>query len=422
MKKASQGLGAACNTTDKRCNAGLQCYRGRCAKSCDPSKPAPGDCASTQHCIRSSPQGVCVDKCDPAKGVVKGSDCKDGFYCGASTTYKPGYCRSLPDYKKKGTKQLGEDCSNFTTTKFCDGDKGLYCKFPKCSKACNPRTGGKECASTEECVEDTTYSYLGGGCLAKATQKEGEDCDGVSKRCVTGLICSSKKCARKCDTSKPNASGCKAGERCISVPGGGACASASKKLNESCSSTELCVSGLECILFDRTKNLSFCKKVCDPTAATSGCPANTSCLGISSSNPKAGACIDKRQQSRKKGENCLSGDPSKPEYNDCLKDLGCSASTNKCEDGGKKYEACGATSGSKPCASQYTCAGSSRTRKYFCLDKCDPKASGTCGSGFKCVPISSGGVCAQTCSADSDCTVAGKTCTDAGASIGKICL
>ena len=422
LKKASQGLGDICDSSNKRCNAGLQCYRSRCAKQCDPSKTAPGDCTATQHCYRSFPKGVCLGKCDPAKGVVKGSSCKDGYYCNKSATYKPGFCRTLPDNKKKGSKQLGEGCSNFTATKFCDGGKGLYCKFPKCTKACNPRTGGKECSSTEECVEDTSYSYLGGACLGKAVQKEGDACDGVSKRCATGLICSSKKCARKCDRTKPNASGCKSGERCVSVTGGGACVAASQKINDACSTTKLCVSGLECVTFDRTKNLSFCKKACDPSATTSGCASGTSCRSLSTSNPKSGACVDLRKNSRKKGETCLSGDPSKPEYHDCVKDLGCSTSTNKCEDGAKLYAACGASTGTKPCASQFTCAGSRRTNKYFCLKKCDPKASSSCGAGFKCVPISSGGVCAQICSANTDCTVAGKTCTALSTALGKLCL
>jgi len=371
--KKTQGpkkFGEKCNDLlpGQACDAksGLYCSSNlTCQKVCDPTKGTKTNaaCDKDQQCaldvFRSHLGGGCISLCNPAQGSTLNKACKAGTYCKLDTrTFKPGYCAKLSP-KQKGTRKLGENCSNFNPALACDGSKDLFCNINKCAKACDPRkgiSGNSLCGSNEDCNESGNYSHLGGVCVPKATQKENELCD-ASKRCLTGLVCYNYSSAQK---------------------------------------------------------VALCQKKCDP--AKPSCPTGSTCKPM---GPAVHVCVANIELKQKKGDACLSGDPRKTSYHDCAKGLGCNK--NKCVDGKKLYSACGGTTGDV-CSSELVCLGSRTLKRYYCLNSCDPAAP-KCSTGFKCIRINGSrhpGSCAQTCTADSDCKTYGKSCVSVG-SQGKIC-
>ena len=160
--KPTQREGERCNS-QKICIKGLGCFRGICRKLCD---PAQNNCTSGQKCYKdfSSGKGYCVIVCNPRKAIL-GPPCPTRHYCNPSSTVSPGYCDGLPEFKK-GTKKLGEYCSNFTPSQYCDGSQQLYCRYPKCVKACDPLKGkinNPNCKMGQIC-NISISSPLGGYC------------------------------------------------------------------------------------------------------------------------------------------------------------------------------------------------------------------------------------------------------------------
>ena len=356
--KASQKEGDACSSTN-RCLAGLYCYSSKCVKECDPKKATP----------------------------VTNTDCPSGSYCySSSSTNKGGYCKTFPDNKKTGTGVLGDDCSNYTTTKFCDGSKGFYCNFPKCALVCDPKKGTKtnpDC-NGGECKEETTYSYLGGYCIPKPatpTQKVGQECDDLNKVCLAGLKCHKfdttaklGKCMAECGTGKP---ACQAGFECKSSR----CLPERKrqrKLGEACEGK-------------------------DPTKVEwHACGRCAKCVTTGSSGGKT--CVQACDPAKK---SCAAGEE-------------CDAALGICVKVAAQGQPCGTSLGVK-CKTGLMCVGTA-TNGYHCLNTCDPAAA-KCAPKYRCVPLSSGGgACALSCSTFADCTY-GKVCEDPGSSLGyKICL
>ncbi len=366
------------------CSANLFCFDNVCLKKCDPKK---NDCAQDELCypLRTG-GGVCRKTCDPTKGKVNNPACPKMYYCYTNTTLKKSYCRKLPD-KKQGPKQLGEDCSNYTPSKFCDGSKGLICKYPKCVKACDPGKGkdnNPDCGPNEECLEETFYSYLGGYCSPKPTQKEGEPCDKTTKRCVQGLVCYQdvchKKCTKdadcgqnlacykyynacvtKCDPKKARLGPpCKQGFYCSSsssVPPG-YCKPlpkkkvGPKKLGEDCSNftkSRFCDGNADLVcLFPK------CAKACDPLKGENNnpnCKANEVCTFYINSH-LGGVCKPKPTQKE--------GDPCNSTTKRCIKGLVCKSNVCVPLCDPKKARL------GPPCKQGYYCASSSITPPGYC--------------------------------------------------------
>ncbi len=375
VSKGSKNIGEACNSTDQRCKSGLICYNSICYKKC--SKDS--DCSSSQACY--SYRNICVTKCDPKKGTF--ASCTSGYYCTSSSVVSPGYCNHLPP-KKKGPKKLGETCSNYTSSQFCNGDAGLVCNYPKCVKACDPRKtsngSNPACSSSEECIEDTSISFLGGKCVSKGTKKLGEACNSTDKRCISGLYCYSGKCVGTCDPAKATPAtnpDCSTGTYCYTYSSsskGGICKplppkqKGPKKLGEACStytSSRFCNgdAGLVC-------KYPKCVKACDPRKTSNGsnpaCSSSEECIEDTSISFLGGYCLLKG--TKKVGEACNSTDKR------CLPGLSC--------DSGFCYKSCANSS----CTSPKACYPYGK----ICVDKCDPAKNKitTCPQGYYCASTS----------------------------------
>jgi hypothetical protein len=273
VRPKTQNKGDKCLTGDPSdptwadCKEGLMCKSGVCAdapkktrklsESCllsNPADPGYDDCIDGLICSANK----CVDKCDINKATpATNPDCPPGFFC--SGTGANTMCKALPEKKTSGTKQLGEDCSNVTAANFCDPSKDLFCNFPKCAKACDPRQGtttNPSCTANEECVEITTYSHLGGGCLPKPSQQKGAVCNTTDKRCIAGLTCYWDHCGQTCDAAKPQPSDCASDEWCITA--GKVCAKKCDPANGTSTNTA-CGQGTYCAAHSTTYKPGHCR-------------------------------------------------------------------------------------------------------------------------------------------------------------------
>lgn len=406
-----------------------------CSKFATPEKPEYHACEDKLECF----QGKCQDGCDPSKGQSTNPVCKEGFFCNGQGTR--GVCAALPT-KKQGTKKIGEACSNVTKERFCDGDKGLFCNYPKCAKACDPRKGkdgNTACGANEECIEETSYSFLGGVCLAKASKKEGETCNSTDQRCLSGLNCHFGRCGKACDGKKPQPDVCGADSWCYTTgdicvkkcdPQDGVTANAkcavghfcrsstttykpgycrplpgfkqgTKQLNEACSSLTanlLCDGAKKLYCYTSSKT---CQKACDfRKGATSnpGCSAGEECTE-SITSPLGGVCLP--QASQKLGEVCNSTDKRCTAQLKC--DLGHCAKV--CDSKKPQPDVCAAT---EFCNTTNTC----RT-------KCDPKkgvvGNTACSAGQYCRGVTAGtakpGYCSYLPKKTTGTKKAGETCS-----------
>lgn len=385
LAKATQKEGEVCDNSSKRCLTGLRCSGGKCIRSCTSSKPQPAECKSDEVCY----VGTCVKKCDPANGVTGNSACGSTFYCVKSSTYKPGYCRALPEFKK-GPVGLGESCSNVTASKFCDGSKKLFCKYPNCVKACDitkGKTGNADCGSGDECVEDTS-SPIGGRCLPKATQTTGQECNSNTKRCVSGLNCYSGFCEKACDSTKPQPGGCGGNQFCYTS--GKVCVNKCDPANGTVGNSA-CGSGFYCVKSTSTYKPGYCRRL--PTKKVGPKKEGESCSNFSSSSYCDGnaglVCYSSK---------CAKGcDPSKGKDNNpaCGSNSTCETYTSSSHLGGvcrpkpsqQVDQECDGSN--KRCVTGLTCI--TFGAKAYCQKNCDPTKTGECGADYKCEKLRSGG-------------------------------
>lgn len=201
VSPATQKDGDFCDFTDKRCQAGLVCFRGLCRPGCEldkgrqnnPACPKPSEYVCNELNDSGKREGVCLERCEPYKGV---GACPVGSFCFG------GFC--LPSQGPPSGKGVaGEACSGSTGVA-CDGSKGLFCpvsfSLPKCSKACDPRkgeVGNVSCGTGENCIEDND-SYLQGRCIPPPSRKVNETCDSQELRCMGNLLCVQGVCHKPC--------------------------------------------------------------------------------------------------------------------------------------------------------------------------------------------------------------------------------
>lgn len=285
------------------CVSGLTCFQKVCYTSCTPADTSP--CTATELCWeydQFDKKGVCQTKCDTAHGVTAGTECAEGFYCNPDLTNKPGLCKALPAVTQ-GTVLAGQECSNYTSTKFCDGSKDLFCNASslKCAKACDPRAGIKgnaACMQGEDCFENKD-SFKGGICAPAGNRALGESCSTDAAKnqvCENGLFCTgtkdSKKCVQSCNPANNAAGGnpsCQAGELCgAGGPLAGGYCSAPVTRYTDCSGGLSCEAGTICT---GTGSGHYCLEICDPNAKPSACPAGFDCVPVQSGN--SGACAQK---------------------------------------------------------------------------------------------------------------------------------
>lgn len=364
-------------------------------ETCFLSDPQRRQCDATKNltCYVPVSPAVCVQMCDPQKGLKTNPDCG-----GASCIEAPGPSHLGGLCERIGTAKLGEVCSN---TNGCE--KGFICNGGKCVKSCSPKNKN-DCSTGEFCWESRCLkscdfslgmipnpacpkgTYCADGfefqsapfqphCKSLAnrqagTRQEGQTCSRLlpGQQCdgSKDLVCSPNVCRKACDPnlgihSNPN---CKTGEGCF---------------------------------VDRLRQShlgGLCGRICD---VANGAFENTRCLeGTTCWNVSGGiqACLarGKQQGSKDLGDNCDERNPS----------LHCNQNKG------------------------LFCNGYGRG---VCATACNPRKSGQCGTGEYCGdnPYSFlGGVClknptrklGESCvrnSGANDC-ITGLACHD------KICI
>ncbi len=410
VSKGTQKLGEFCDNFYKRCQRGLSCFRKSCHKYCT----SDAQCASGQICNKYYKS--CVTKCDLTKGQMS-DDCKGLYYCSREYVNKKNIdvCIHLPA-AGRGSRQLGDSCFN-TSRLRCDSSKKLMCSSSRgvCIRACDPRKTGanSDCSPNEICLVDVRYSFLGGRCVPKGTQKEGEICDDKNKRCVSGLSCYEGHCRKHCSstvrcsssqvclqTSKVCLPKCdrRKGQMTSDCPGHFYCRAISstagyckalppfqngpKKLGEKC---ELYNSRHHCSgsqnLFCLGRLSGICRKACDPrhkgNNSNSNCSSTEVCIENVQFSPLGGECVP--QPTQKLGEPCDAFKHCKFGltcwnkfcYKQCGRNNICSAMGEFCA---LPYNIClkhcSLSKGvlSKDCPQQYYCASNhySYWRKNYC--------------------------------------------------------
>ncbi|TNE48553.1 MAG: hypothetical protein EP343_15830 [Deltaproteobacteria bacterium] len=356
-----------------------------CNDLSDFTKPDFNECEADLNCTN----GKCLPNCKESEGTATNPVCSAGTYC--EETDGKGLCKPLPE-KQDGGRTDGQTCSKTRAEFYCDGDKGFYCNGARCAVACDPRKGkdnNPKCGTDQICQEDASESHLGGGCIVKPTQKEGEDCS-QTKLCLDGLTCSSGKCVKSCD---PTGNDCPSGnachrtlrvcvKQCDPAKGGpanpdcvvgttcqqsptvqpGYCRSlpsfdeGKQQLGDSCSA----IQNQNC---DGSKQLycsqGTCRQACDLRKGASNnpkCQSTEECTE-STTSPWGGVCLAKASAKE--------GDP-------------CNSTNQRCETGLSCYRSrcardCKATaSGTQgDCKTGEWCLRSSQTGGV-CLAKCDP--------------------------------------------------
>ncbi len=262
VPKGTQKLGEFCDNFSKYCQRGLSCYRNYCQKSCS----SDAQCSSGEIC--NTRYHVCFTKCDIKKGQMS-DDCKGLYYCSREYINRKTIevCIHLR-LAGRGSQKLGESCY-IAGSRSCDGSKKLMCSSSRgvCLKACDPRKTGanSDCSSNEICLVDVRYSFLGGRCVSKGTQKEGDSCNATTKRCVSGLTCYEGYCRKNCTSSNQ------------------------------CSSSQVCLTSRK-----------VCLSKCDPRKGkmSSDCPGRFYCQAISSTAGYCKPLPSPQNGSRKLGERC----------------------------------------------------------------------------------------------------------------------
>jgi len=368
VAKASQGLGDPCNYT-QRCLPGLIC-RGvlgqqTCHQLCDPKQsnnctqgfvceqdqpsyckraptrsmgeecdPFVNRCISGLTCssfFAIVPHFTCKQSCDPTKT----NECPQNYFCARLyADAKSGICRNTQ------SRQLGETCN--LTTQPCAPDASCLRSQSQagvgsyCAKSCDPRQTG-QCPTGTLCDFDASGQ---GFCQKLPSQKEDEECDAVTKRCISGLICQldedKRKCIKPCRPNQSNA--CGVGKTCQQLFDGSstyACLPTQvRNLDGPCDwLTFRCKQGLSCI---KSTTGRFCKQRCNPFQGVV-CPTNFSC----ESSTNGFYCL--KQGTQKEGSYCNA-------QLRCEPGLVCAASFNKSQ----------------------------------CIRPCDPTKSGTCAQGTSC--------------------------------------
>ncbi len=365
----------------KLCLDGLRCDSGRCVQTCSSQDTT---CDGQKKCYTLL--RLCVTPCDPAEGASANKACNSGFMCVANTTVKPGYCRSLPGFSE-GPKKLDETCSSSTAQR-CDGNNLLYCRSGRCAKACDPRKGtdsNPNCDAKEECVDGETTSPLGGVCLTKATQKEGDPCNTTNMRCLTNLVCSRGRCQRTCtyNSSKPEGN-CQTQEWCLRQGSGGACFVQCDPANGT-AENKTCAKGYSCLAQTTTYKPGYCNPL--PVAPTGKKKATEECSGRTSEEACDGSqeltCYNQRcvkacdpKDGVETNAGCSSGENCIVDLNSHLGGVCLSAPSQK------ENEECDSF---KRCLKDLVC----RTfgAKSYCQKTCDPSKQDACGPGFTCEKI-----------------------------------
>lgn len=376
------------------------------------TKKSGENCSVSDPCVYGLAcyNGVCTEKvCDPHLGAVTNPACSRTDYCLSVPHLTPsfGVCTPLPGAPTGGSKTFGEECSLSDPNLACDRSKDLFCLNGKCVQGCHPKDGNTsnpKCAPIEICLAQLASPW-GGVCASQPSQTQGKECDGVTKRCLSGSLCfsgycllgcalfkdpannpdcgtnakdyscfdfdsssSEGVCRRKCDNAKGvvNNSDCPVGSFCQS----GLCATlpppqvGSKKQDETCSTTDktsFCQQGLVCFS-------GVCKVGCDPK----------------SSNPGASCAVDEK----------------------CTENTTVS-SGGICTKDGELLDFCDS---STPCTSGLQC------NNYF--NRCYKRCSGSCNlTGYGCYLLlpSNNLECQKTCSPSQpyqDCPV-GTLCVTA---------
>lgn len=364
----SQSENEQCSVT-KRCNTGMDCPfvfgRYTCVKPCDTNNP----CTGNRVCQPDSP--------------------------GSAKTY----CMPKP------TQTIGQNCS---TEKLCLS--GLECRYSQgdyyCLKPCDINKTG-ECSSTRKCeplFEGATQGY----CLTPAKQKEGQPCDGVDLRCLTGRTClrvnnETPVCLLNCEPQKQNS--CPSTAQCTQASDGRYfCVDVgTAKDGEACQVTDDCVPGLVCF---QGPDATECLRRCNVQSPS--CPGGRTCRTLTASSTDY-YCLP--APSQKAGEECG------VTRNICLSGLRCildrlanksrcraqcfPAKNQKCAAGEtcltfssgdgyclrlrKEFESCSNRSAEEQCGpgtrSQLQCI------QGTCLESCDIKKTNQCLSGRKCQPV-----------------------------------
>lgn len=376
----------------ERCDGskGLYChldFSGLCRIGCDPRKGFSSNpsCQQNESCVvdptfRSPLGGTCTTVCDPDNGIFTQTQCKIGSTCFANRYISPGMCITIP--RLFGPQEQGEPCGKSLSSTFCNGNKELFCNGNStgtCEVACNPRLTG-QCKGDQICQENQ-WSFLGGQCVDTPSRKLGETCN-TSERCITGLTCYQGACRKACDIKKGVSSNsiCSQGELCVGVciqpP---SAPSGTRQEGTACSSREPC---------DGTKGLvcgpsQLCIRTCDPDKATP-CKQGEVCRLYATSST-GGACVSDAKQ----GQPC---NPNNP-LQQCSVGLACTRGranlpflcTQRTQQRGELCDGTNPEGNPQQCMAGLTCWGNR------CQSSCNPKQGTTsnpkCQNNGMCHPV-----------------------------------
>ncbi len=473
----TQTEGQECNSSDKVCKKGLTCLIfsrtkkiSLCKKDCDPK--GANTCAQGFICTPISRQdphrGACIEerKETRQKGEsCEGLDPRDPSWnkCAHSAPCVKNVCAE----PRKQSRQKGESCemSDVTNPGYHTCVSGLRCHSHICKTACDPTAGNSTCAATEKCVAPSSSKPKEGVCQSL----QGLECSD-KKPCPSPYFCFKfnyiYNCVKPCDPTA-SSSGCgknytcrpfdiknpkkgycikdrlhtrKKGEYCaFSNPANDSynlckkplvCISlrcvdpppATGKEGDECDSKKGCKAPLVCTRNDTGKDV--CARFCNPYKANQ-CKQGEAC--VMKQKEKfywQGGCFKARTKTQAIGDRCRQGDPTSPEYNDCVANAICiqgwcrqeckpgssgsCPSTHECKKFSKTgycslkvqkirkdKEECLGTNEKDPsyhdCAQGLSCLTFDRnTGLKLCMPNCDPKAAKPgCASDRECLGISS---------------------------------
>lgn len=236
------------------CPAGSHCVASCGVGWCQPGAPgkkkileacSSGTDCETDHCGAVG----CTFPCNPALG-----QCPDDMACAASTGC--GECAALASVA--GPMRLGEKCAS---TADCEADASCEddgLGVLRCSRAC---AEGGGCPLGFVCHA--------GRCMRGGGLGTGERCMGAehcaSGACLTFPDRRDNFCTKGCDPSV----GCAYGFECQKVAGQDLCAPTARRLGETCSTDDECISG-HCNAL-----LGACSRACSPSSAP--CPPGFEC-------------------------------------------------------------------------------------------------------------------------------------------------